>query len=395
MKSTLAENKQLFNVKAVAAAGLTPAAIPEGSVGFVDPSTNLTVVPANFAAMPARIFIISKLNGKVIYSFDAIEKEKIKNLIATDYKAPVVNIWKGMINSCNCIDNVQLIVNLDDSSLRQRDGLTWTHRDMVHVVSTQEMKCYCDCSGKNPVYENNVFTMLMVKKVQEMNSEFYTASAMADITGIASSATLPLSPAAGNLYIKTGVTTPGLSLYNGAAWVVVGDILGNLTNIEAFVEGMKAINTDDNAEVSGPKLSIILTGKPITNAVYNDLEINYTEVRGVKLTPAVSVDGQNTGVWTEIQKVGYEIGAGYDLRAEEWENMNYYTNMNHRATLSDGMQSKHLSYQFENSTNYNTVTMEFYTDKVERNNGDKRLFGVLFGTSVTSEYNKLKAMFSL
>lgn len=394
MKSTLAENKQLFNVKSITAAGKAPEAIAEGEVGFINPDTNLTVVPTTLAAMPERIFIVSKLKGKTYYSFDAIEKNKIKNLVATDYKAPVVNIWKGMVDSCNCMDNVQLIVNIDDSSLRQRDGLTWTHRDFIHVVSTQEMKCYCDCSGKNPVYENNVFTMLLVKKVQEANSEFYTASAMASITGIATSGTFPVSPVAGDLYLKTG-STPGLNLYNGTAWVVVGDALGNLTNVEAFVEGQKAKNTDADEVVSGPKMSIVITGKPIANAVYNDLEINYTEVRGAKLTPAVSIDGKNTGAWTEVQKVGYEIGAGYDLRAEEWENMNYYTNMNHRATLSDGMQSKHLAYQFENSTNYNTVTLEFYTDKVEKNDGDKRLFGILFGASGTTEYNKLKAMFSL
>ena len=77
--------------------------------------------------------------------------------------------------------------------------------------------------------------------------------------------------------------------------------------------------------------------------------------------------------------MAYEIGAGYDLRAEEWENMNYYTNLNGFAQLSDGLPSGLVKYQFENATNYDTLTFEFYTDKVERNNGDKRLFGVLLG----------------
>ena len=49
MKSTLADNKQLFNVKAIAAAGLAPTAIPDGQFGVLDEATGLTVETEKFA----------------------------------------------------------------------------------------------------------------------------------------------------------------------------------------------------------------------------------------------------------------------------------------------------------------------------------------------------------
>src|SRR5690606_31397173 len=100
MNSTLADVKQLFNVKAIATAGLTPEAIPANTFGVIDDSTGLTVVPANFAALPAKFRFVSKLNGKVYYSFDVIEKDKIKYKNAKAYTAPAVNIWETTIESC-------------------------------------------------------------------------------------------------------------------------------------------------------------------------------------------------------------------------------------------------------------------------------------------------------
>lgn len=353
MKSTLADNKQLFNVKAIAVAGLAPTAIPEGQLGVIDEATGLTVVPANFTALPERFSIISKLDGKVYYSFDTIEKAKIKNQIAKDYVAPQINIWETVIESCNCIKGVQLNLNIDEASLMQRDGLTWTHRDSFVEVSPQELKCFCNCSGEYPIYENNVMTMLLAQKVNGVESSFYEAE----------------------------------------VWNADDDSV--ITDVKAFVESNKAVNTDDDDTNDGPLLKLVIKGKPQVAPNYNDLEVNYIYPRGVKLAPALTIDDKVSTTFTETQELVYELGAGYDMRAEEWDNFNNYTDLNYYTRLSDGIQNPNMKYQFENSTNYNTVTLEFYTDKVERNNGDKRLFGILFGTSVTGVYNSLKAMFGL
>lgn len=393
MKSTLADIKQLFNVKAIATAGLTPTAIPNNTLGIVDEATNLTVVPANFAALPPKFKIIAKLNGVVYYSFDDIEKSKLKNLVAKAYTAPVNDIWETTIESCKCIETVLLNIGLDEASLIQRDGLTWTHRDSIVEVSPQELKCFCNCDGQREVYENNVLTMLLAQKINTSESPFYEAQVKADITGVATGASFPGTPVAGDLFIKTGASA-GLNMYNGTAWVIMGNATGTLTDVSAFVEAYKTVNTDEDPDNDGPLLKLVLIGKTLDYGNYNDLEVNYVYPRGTRITPSLSVDGKGIE-FTNTQTAVFEIGAGYDLRAEEWDNMNHYTNMNYYPRLSDGIQAKNLTYQFENGTNYNTVTFEFFTDKVERNNGDKRLFGVLLGTSDTTVFNSLKAMFGL
>lgn len=393
MKSTLADIKQLFNVKAIAAAGLTPSAIPNNTFGIVNEATDLTVAPANFAAVPEKFKFIAKLNGVVYYSFDVIEKSKLKNLIAKPYTAPVNNIWEATIESCKCIETVLLNIGIDEASLMQRDGLTWTHRDSIVEVTPQELKCYCNCDGLKEVYENNVLTMLLAEKINTSDSPFYEAQVKTSITGMATGGTFPVSPEAGDLFLKTGATA-GLNMYNGTAWVIVGDAQGTIADVKAFVEAYKAANTDEDPDNDGPLLTLVLVGKTLNYGNYNDLEVNYVYPRGTRITPSISVDGKAIS-FTETQVAVYEIGAGYDLRAEEWDNMNHYTNLNYYTRLSDGIQAKALTYQFENATNYNTITFEFFTDKVERNNGDKRLFGVLLGTSETAVYNSLKAMFGL
>ena len=393
MKSTLADNKQLFNVKAIAAAGLAPTAIPDGQFGVLDEATGLTVVPANFASLPERFQLISKLNGELYFSFDVVEKSKLKNRVAKDYVAQQINIWKTTIQGCACIDGVQLNLNIDEASLMQRDGLTWTHRDFSLVISPAELACY-DCSTDNMVYQNNVYTMLLAKKVNDNASAFYEAEVQVSVAGLTTGATFPASPVAGDLYIKTGADA-GLNVYSGTDWVLIGSASGSLTNVQAFVDANKAKNTDDDTNNNGPLLDLIIKGKLMTGNQYRDLDVNYVSPRGVKLNPAIVIDGKNTVPFVQTQALRYEIGAGYDMRAEEWENMNNYTTLNYYPRLSDGIQSSELTYQFENSTNYNTITFEFYTDKVERNNGDKRLFGVLLGTSVGGVYTSLKNMFGL
>lgn len=397
MNSTLADVKQLFNVKAIATAGLAPEAIPANTLGVIDDSTGLTVQPANFAALPEKFRIISKLNGKNYYSFDVIEKSKIKNAVEQEYQAAQVNVWETTLESCNCINGVQLVINIDEASLMQRDGLTWTHRDFVVEVSPEELKCYCNCDGQKATYENNVLTMLLVNKIQSSESPFYEAMAKIDVTGIDTGTGVP--PASnqevGDVYIRTGATDPGTYVYDGTNWVLVGDDAGMITDIEAFVEGTKDINTDDDPDNDGPLLTLVLQGKDMTAGNYKDLDVNYVYPRGVKLTPALSVDGKFNTVFTQTQPLVYELGAGYDLRAEEWDNMNYYTTLNFYPQLSDGIANGDLTYQFENNQNYNVVNFEFMTDKVERNDGDKRLFGVMLATTDSGVFTSLKNMLGL
>lgn len=394
MKSTLADNKQLFNVKAIATAGLAPADIPADTLGIIDEATGLTVVPANFGALPAKFFMVGKLNGKVYYSFDTIEKEKLRNLVATDYKAPSPESWIATIECCNCIDSVQLNLNIDEASLIQRDGLTWTHRDFVVEVAPQELKCLCSCDGTHKVYENNVLTNLLVEKVNAMNSPFYSASVMLDTSTFPTGTALPStgSEVLGEFFILT--TDNELYLYDGTSWVLVGSYDGVISDADALIAILKDLNTDDDDTNDGPLLSIAINGKVQPAPYYNDLEVNYVYPRGVKLHPAIMA-GNCTTEFTKIQDMEYEIGAGYDLRAEEFENMSYYTDLNHYPQLSDGIKNPAMVYQFENSTNYNTVTFEFMTDKTYKNEGDKRLFGVMLGTSVGGVYTALKAMFGL
>jgi hypothetical protein len=90
------------------------------------------------------------------------------------------------------------------------------------------------------------------------------------------------------------------------------------------------------------------------------------------------------------------LGAGYDLRAEEFENMNYYTNLNFYPTLSDGIASQNLMYQFENNTNYNVVNFEFFSKKTGLQDvpeGEHKKFGVLLATKTTAVFTKLVSIF--
>ena len=72
--------------------------------------------------------------------------------------------------------------------------------------------------------------------------------------------------------------------------------------------------------------------------------------------------------------------------------MSLYTNLNHYPQLSDGIATDDLVYQFVNGAQYNTVDFEFATDKVNRNDGDKRSFGVMLATDNAGVFTALKAL---
>lgn len=353
MKSTLADIKQLFNVKAIAF-NTNINALAEGQFGVFPEGSDISV-PAGttYATLPTQFRLVSKLNGKLYYSFDTIEKTKMFNQIAKDYVAEQTNIWEVLIENCNCINGVTLKLNVTEQSLIQRDGLTWTHNDFVVAVAPQELLCSCSCDGTKKVYENNIITKVLYDKIIAINSPFYTA----EVTE------------------EDGTPVP---------------------DVAAFVLANEAVNTDDDETNDGPKLKLVIKGKLSPAVTYKDLDVNYVYPRGVKLNPALTVNSESTIAFTETQSLGFEVGAGYDLRAEEFESMSLYTNLNFYPRLSDGIQNPDLVYQFENNKKYKTITFEFDSKKSGLEDvpeGRYKKFGVLFGTENNTIFNQLSAMF--
>jgi len=163
--------------------------------------------------------------------------------------------------------------------------IDWTHNDFVVAVAPQELLCSCSCDGTKKVYENNIITKVLYDKIIAINSPFYTA----EVTE------------------EDGTPVP---------------------DVAAFVLANEAVNTDDDDTNDGPKLKLVIKGKLSPAVTYKDLDVNYVYPRGVKLNPALTVNGESTIAFTETQSLGFEVGAGYDLRAEEFESMSLYTNLN-------------------------------------------------------------------
>jgi hypothetical protein len=350
MKSTISDNRQLFNIKTLVY-GKTYEEMLEGETAiFAEDETTSIASALPFADMPKKFEIIHKMNGVLYTSFSTIEKDQILNQMEKDYTPEVVNIWKGTVDSCDCIEGVNLRINIDEQSLIQRDGLTWVHHDNIYAVSPEELACNCSCTGTKPVYANNVMTKLLAQKVNAANSPFYEAE--------------------------------------------IEDEDGNLiTDVDTFIEDNLEVNTDDDADNDGQKLVLVIKGKKSPALQYRFFEINEVYPRGVRLHPGMVVNGKKNIAFTETQKLAYEIGAGYDLMSEEWNNMSNYTTLNHYTKYSDGLPNPNVTFQFENYKNYHTLTFEYMTRKVERNNGDRRFFLVLMGTTEDAVYADLKTMF--
>lgn len=349
MESTLADIKQLFNVKAIAY-NTTIDNLAEGQFGvFPDGSNTSVVTGTTFAQLPEKFRFISKVNGKTYFSFEPINKSSLRNVIAKTKQSEQINIWKGLIKNVTIKNSLLLKININAQELIQRDGLTWTHIDSFVEVTRKEYDCDCDSTIKDPVYQNNVITNLFYKKINASKSKYYEAS---------------------------------VELEDGTA----------VTDVDAFVAANQAINTDTNTTNDGLNLVLVIKSKLSDSAFYRDIDINYVYPRAISIVPSLSTDTVGV-VFNEVQPVVYEIGAGADLRAEEYENMNYYTDLNYLPRLHDGITNPSLSYQFENSKQYNTLTFEFTSDKTLKNTGDKKLFGVLLATEVTARFTELKNMF--
>ena len=398
MKHTLAQNRQLFNVKDIAYA-TTMDNLAEGQLGIFAEGSDTSIAASvdTFAELPEKFIILSKLGGKVYYSFDTISKNTIKDIMFKEYQAQAVNIWKTTINHCECVSGFYIKLNVSEASLIQRDGLTGTHSDFIVGVTAEEVDCQCQ-DGVLSGYDNNIVTKMSVQKINAMDSAFYEAEAEYDVTGMtvyadqAALTTANGSPTKGDLGVVTG---EGLKQYTGSAWEVVGTVAGVISNIDAFILNSEDLNKDAST-TNDLLLQLVVKSKVQTAPLYRDLEVNYVFPRGVKLNPAISVNnGAKNFEFTETQALQYEIGAGYDVRAEEFDNMSNYTNLNNYPRLSDGIQNPDLVYQFENNTNYDTLTFEFFTDKVEANNGDKRSFCVIFGVEDgTDSSTELKNLFT-
>lgn len=395
MESTLADIRQLYNVKTIKYATKIEALV-EGEFGVFPEGSDTSIAQAIvYSTLPEKFYLAARVGGKLMLSFDTIDKSKMRNISSKDYTAPQVNIWEATLEGCgcDCLKSASLMVHIDEANINMQNGMSWTNRDNFVEVAPKELECLCDCEGM-PVYQNHLFTRILANRVNEANSPYYEAEVAIDVTGLGSSGTYPESPSKGDLYIKTGAGA-GLAVYDGAAWVVIGTAAGAVTDMDTYIESTKDLNMGETAEDFTPKLKLVLKGKDQPAVDYRDLEVDYVATRGVRITPSFNINGINGGVFTETQQLGFEIGAGADIRLEEWENMNFYTDLNFNPRLLCGVPSRKLKYQFENGKTYDGVVFEFATPKVERNTGESRLFGVYLGAeSGSTESTRLKAIFT-
>lgn len=391
MKTTLPYIKQMYNAKAYADGSLALSAIPANTFAIYDIDAGATVaIDGDPDTLPANFMLINKVGDKV-YSSGAIKKASINNISKDTYSAPTVNIWETVIEHCDCLEDFKLLIFLDDQKLINQNGLSWANADAILGLTPEELKCACNCAEVNAVYGNNVMTKFIADKVNNLNSDYYEAriliKAYASLSNASEGITLPTEDlTAGDIF---GITTTGVvSYYTGSEWIVIGIKSGTsliLTDPDTVTAFFKTVNTDDTDGNEGPKYTLQILSKIESTPNYKDLESNYIYPRGVRLTPYISVNKNEVAMpFTEVQNMSFELGAGYDLRAEEFECMSLYSNLNFYPQLSDGLAAADLVYQFENGKNYTVVSFDFYTDKTNGvSDGDKRTTSVLIGIATS------------
>jgi len=358
MKNTLADVRQLFNVKALAAAGLSPSAIPADTFGIVDEASNVTVAPANFAALPDSFRFVSKLGGMVYQSAGTLRKDCLGKKSKRPYKAGQEELWSATVTHCGCLRSVSLGIHIGDDRLLRNNGLTWADRDTVFAATREELEAQCECQGGtvHETYQNHIATKLLWQKITAENSPFYTA------------------------YVEDES----------------GNSLATLAAIEAFIAANKAVNTDSDATNDSDKLVLFIEGKPQPPGKYADLEANYTYPRGVSLLPSATVNGGIGIAFTKAVPLVYPSGDGYDLRAEEFAAMSLWTGLNHYPQTSCGLPSKDLVYQFENGKQYHTVGFEACAEKSGLEDvfeGNSRKWHITLGTESSGLYTQLGNIF--
>lgn len=353
MKSTISDIRQLFNVKAIADADLAPSAIPSYTLGIVDESTNVTVKPVAFDTLPESFRLIYKNGKQILYSFDTIRKNRILNVVKKEYVAPKEEIWEGKIEHCDCINSVRLNISFESDLQNLAQGLGFGDTDFFVEVSPEELSCYCSCDNKG-VYENYIMTMLMLQKARSKNNPFYE--------------------------------------------VLVKDKDGkeydNVKDLREYIEKNKEVNTDDDTGNNTDFLTLVVKGKVIETGNFNPLSQNYQYLRTVRLQPSITVNGRVLNKFKKVQDGVAEIGLGADLKFEEYENYNFYTDNNYRQYISCGVLNDDYNYMFEDDKHYHTLTFEYDSLKQNRaGDGDMKRLLILMGTENKDILNQLEEIF--
>lgn len=359
MKSTIADIRQLFYTNSIVAEKDIED-LAEGELGIFPEDSNTSIAASVvYATLPEKFRIVSRANGKLLFSMDTISKDAIRNIVFQEEKAEVVNVWETVVEGshCDCIEGVFLNINIDSADLLSQDGLTWTHRDTMFEIAPEELRAICECGGEITegvnIYQNHLMTAKLLEVVLNADSPYYTAE------------------------VKDGDNT------------VYTDVESLLT----YIENNKDNNLGDDSDLFTDKLTFVLKGK-VQPGEYDDLDVNYVHPRGVRLTPAMRVSGIPVA-FTETQALVMEIGAGADLRLQEWENMNFYTDLNFYPQISCGIKHKNVKYQFENGKRYDALSFEFDTKKVERNTGETKMFGATIASDNAGAVTRLKEIFGI
>lgn len=351
MKQTLSLNRAVIRVDSIATGNVDNVLKQDNNnkTFFVDLSDGA----AKETALDA-MRVISRTNGKHYYSFEDILKKNIVKAVAKEYVAPVGEVWEAtpmcICNKANTM--LGLEIGIESPYLESRDGMHWGHKDIFIEVNTNQCGVELDCK-KFGVHQNHLLVRAIYKNYLEGGqSEFYTMSIKHE-----------------------------------------NNNLNDLAAVDAWIKSQEAVNIDEEAENNSKPLTIVLTAKVEQGNLYAELENNYVYPRGTKLMPVFKVGDQVVATFTKKTDMKYEVGSGYDLRAEEFDVMSYHTNLNTYPKLSDGTASPELVYQIENNKNYHTVTVEYSTPKTLK--GEEKYFIITFATTETSILNKLKTIFGI
>lgn len=334
MITTLPYITQPFYVKKLASAGLTIDKIPEGELGIVDELTGKTVSALD---PKKKITFVKTFNGKPLYLVDSINKNFVRNVLVKKYQKEQVQKFKATIDYCSCIKSVNLNITASGNSIYEQTG----QMDAVfgfNQTSPAELDCFCNCSGQQ-TYANHLITFYLYKQILAMKSPYFTAK----------------------------VTKES------------GSELTDEKAIEDFIKQNKEKNTNDDPADDSEKLSLIIEALPQANMVTSP----YHRVSNgpLKIVPTISINDTVFVLFEETQKGKAEIGAGLDLMQEEWDNINFYTTANYSHQMENGMFVDDVDYQFKKDGTYDTVTLEFDTDKTYRaGTNEKKSFGLLLGT---------------
>ena len=184
-------------------------------------------------------------------------------------------------------------------------------------------------------------------------------------------------------------------MYDGSDWVVFGTGTEITQNFAEFLEAVEEVNTDSNDANWMQKLTFEIESLYPAMPDYADLEAEYVYPRITTINPSIKIEGACVTKFTKTQNAIAARGEGVDLRAEEFDNMRYYTNLMRPLVNGTVFPSKELKYQFENQTTYDVINFEIESEKVERNGGKTRRIAVMLGveTGIANLYNYLATMF--